>query len=81
MSDDLVDVGRSRAAPVRRHDTFAVLRRARAAVHRADVALDIARETLMQTKQVRSRDRLPPDLDDATRLALHLMLDRIPDEA
>lgn len=74
-------LGSPRAARVRRHDTFAVLRRARTAVDRAEVALEIAREPLVQTKQARCRDHRPQDLDDATRLALHLLLDRLPDEA
>lgn len=82
MPDDRVDLaGPPRAARARRHDTFAVLRRARAAVDRAEVALEIARETLVQTKQTRSRDRRAQDLDDGTRLTLHLLLDRMPDEA
>ncbi|NMO94077.1 hypothetical protein [Actinomycetospora sp. TBRC 11914] len=80
-SEDRMDLAAPpRSVRVRRYDTFAVLRRAQEVLGRAEVALDIARETVLHTRQKRARANPPRTLDDLTRLTLHLSLDRTPGE-
>ncbi len=64
--------------PPRRHDTFAVLERARAGLAKADVVLDAAREHVEHARLSRTR---PPqrDIDAATVAKLREVLGR-PDE-
>lgn len=64
--------GRPESGPLPRprvHDTFAVLRRAGAAVRRADLAVDTARETILHgasRRRERARRDRAPALDEAT---------------
>ncbi|GAA4734273.1 hypothetical protein [Actinomycetospora chibensis] len=63
-----------RAGRGRRHDTFAVLGRARTALDRAELALDRAYERTVHASSAPSRRQAPPAPDAATRSLLRRRL-------
>jgi hypothetical protein len=68
----------ARSGRYRRHDTFAVLGRAQAAVDRAHVALDRAYERSIHSSSAPARRQAPPAPDAAALSLLHRRFDAGP---